>query len=491
MKKALSLFLVCALVLGLAACGKKKEEATQPVTLPSEAPTEAQTAAADMANPMVEVTDPSAFGVDLGIGIDTDLLYAEAKMFIIDGRVAECQMSFENIMGENVDCTLRATKDETLAESLPGIYDSTLKEVNSIDYSSAGDTFTVKVRENDAQDTTVYTWKLDDTWYSVVLKGKPSQMEVAEVMDSVLLAIGVNAGSTAAAEAGETDAPWYELSEDGETLTVRLVGNATTGFEWTYKIWDENSLECISEVYTPDAAGSGLVGAGGIWEASFKATGPDRRNNYDSWTRNDVRFTYSRNWEDPVMPSKVLDLNIVGAVIEVVGVHEPDFTTPVADDGEYPVTLHFNNMIEENDLSVYALVGLPETITFTDEEVAAAKVGDVIPLSQYGQFDITIDRYNKLDETTIEITDWERFSYREDLGAWVIVGSDDDICRYNKEYRTVHFTNETEIDDGMEEIMKTGNTGTIYDKMKSYVFVDADIRVKDGFVEKIRIHYHP
>jgi len=500
MKKTVSIFLAAVLVLGLAACGSKKQTQQEGVTqgmTPAAAPAtqaaeETTAPAADMVNPMVEITDDAEFGKGLGISIDTGLLFSEAKMFIIDGRVAECQFSFENIMGENVECTLRATKDETMAQDLHGVYDSTLKEVNSIDIESDSGIFTVKVEENEAQDTTVYTWQIDDTWYSLVMKGSPSGMEVAEVMDSVMLATGIGLDSFANTElAEEAEESWYKLSEDEELLTVRLKANATTGYEWTYKIWDEGSLELVSEEYVEDKHEEGLVGVGGVWTASFKATGADKRNNYDYPCSNYVTFTYARNWEDPVPPSKVIDLNIVGAKLEILGVHEPDFSTPAADDGEYEVTLDFTNMIEENELSFYALVGIPEIITFTDEEVKNLKVGDVIPLSVYGLYDVNVEEMTRTDEKTIVLNDFERFSYRDDLGAWVIVGPDDDVFKYNREYRTVHFTNETVIDDKMEEVIKSGNSGTIYDKMRSYWHVDAKLTVKDGEATKIVIYYHP
>jgi len=423
MKKVFSLILVAVLVLGLAACGKKKEvESPTHPTAATQAAAATTAAAADMANPMVEITDAAEFGQGLGIDIEADLLYSEAKMFITDGRVAECQFSFENIMGETVECTLRATKDEQLAENLSGVYDSTVTEVNRLSYSSPDGAFEITVSENAAQDTLIYTWNLGDVWYSVLFKGKPSQMEVAEVMDSVMLATGIDTDSLASPGEG-TDAAageWYKLNEDGTVLTVRLAGNATTGYQWTCKIFDETSLELIEEGYKEDAHADGLVGVGGVWQASFRATGADKRDSFDTYCANDVRFTYSRNWEDGAMPSKVLDLNIVGAEIEIVGVHEPDFTTPVADNGEYEVTLNFEDMIEENEQSVYALVGLPGTT----------------------------------------------------------------------EYRTVHFTDQTELDDHMGKIYTEAAVGNIYSRMNHYGFADAKITVENGFAKKIIIYYH-
>lgn len=426
MKKTFSLILAAVLVLGLAACGKKKEAETTvpavPVPTMTQAAAETTAAAAGLANPMVEITDSAEFGQGLGIDIEADLLYSEAKMFITDGRVAECQFSFENVMGENVECTLRATKDEAVAENLSGVYDNTLTEVNRLSYSSPEGTFEITVSENAAQDTLIYTWNLGDIWYSVLFRGRPSQVEVAEVMDSVMLATGIDTESFVYPEE-ETEAAaedWYGLNEDGTVLTVRLAGNATTGYQWTYKILDETSLELIEEGYKEDAHAGGLVGVGGVWQVSFKATGADKRDNYDMYCANDVRFTYSRNWEDGALPSRVLDLNIVGAEIEVVGVHEPDFSTPVAENGEYEVTLRFENMIEENGQSVYALVGLPESA----------------------------------------------------------------------DCRTVHFTDKTELDDHMGEIYSEAAVGNIYSRMSHYGFADAKITVKNGFVEKITLYYH-
>lgn len=491
MKKVLSLILAVLMTASLAACGTAAEETKAPettaaaTTVATTAATEAETTAA-LVNPTEEVKDSEEFVKKLGIQLNLSLLNSELKMFIIDGKIAEVRFNYDNIRENRVECTLRATRDEEAAKNLSGIYDSSLSEVSSFDLSGKNGPYTVTLTSNEAGDINIYTWKNGDVWYSFSLVGKTTGMELAEILYQVITAI-VGEAKAIAAEIDEIY--WYDLNADATELTVRLRANATTGYEWSYKIWDDQSLKEVKAEYIPDEA-DGMTGVGGVWEAVFSVpAGLDTNGVFGR--QNYITFTYARSWDKEKIPSKALDILIHEQTMEITGVHEPDLTTPMAEDGEYKVTLNFDNMLEENERSFYALVGIPQVITFTEEEVKAVKVGDEIDLEQYGLYNIEVDRVEKRDDGAINITDAERFEFNKELNAWVIRDWDDDILKYNKEMRQVHFTNETKIDDGMEDVMRTGNSGTIYDKMRSYQHVDATVTVKDGFVEKIRIYYHP
>ena len=511
MRKMISLVLTVCLAAGLAACaaqpgGTAGSETEAPAgtaaaasaeaaaeTEPSKAAPEetaekteaaetaAETPAAGLPNPMVEITDEAEFLKQLGIDIDTSKLPDGTKLFIIDRKVADCRFTFAGASGKPVECCLRATKDSGLAQDLHGIFDSTLKDISDFDYTGSSGVFTITLTVNDAEDTAIYTWKSEDTWYSFSLQGETDGAEVAEALDCAITAA---MGEVRCVGAAEEEECWYELSADGTVLTVRLRGNATTGYMWSYKIFDDGTLEEITSEYVEDAHEAGLAGAGGVWVCSWRVPKDFEGRNY-------ITFTYSRSWEGEGIPSRALDIAVSGRTMEVLTVHEPDLTLPAADDGEYEVVMSYQDLLEQNELSFYGLVTIPETVTFTDEEIRMLKPGDVIELTQYGLYDVMVDRFIERSETSIEINDVDRLDYDAELGAWIIRGPDDDIFRYEKEKRTVHFTNESRIEDGMEEILKTGNSGTIYDKMKAYKNVTAKITVKDGWVSDIRIYYHP
>lgn len=62
---------------------------------------------------------------------------------------------------------------------------------------------------------------------------------------------------------------FYELTADQDILTVRLPANPTTGYEWSSEISDAQLLKLDASEYIPDEVAEGVVGAGGIWVASF------------------------------------------------------------------------------------------------------------------------------------------------------------------------------------------------------------------------------
>lgn len=107
---------------------------------------------------------------------------------------------------------------------------------------------------------------------------------------------------------------WYELSSDDTVITVRLPGNATTGYEWVYSISDEEVLELITQEYVQDENTEGVEGAGGTYVGSFKGT-------FNKAGNVTLTFNYQRSWEDTEEPMEthVLELFVNEAdIIEVV-----------------------------------------------------------------------------------------------------------------------------------------------------------------------------
>lgn len=276
------------------------------------------------------------------------------------------------------------------------------------------------------------------------------------------------------------------VSESGDTLTVRLDANATTGYFWSYTIWDENSLALSGEDYKEKPHADGMVGVGGVWEAEFKVTG-------DSEGSNCVNFYYSRGAMD--VPVYVVDVYEREGKLTVTGEHVSELGMYEFEDGEFKtVNLEFANMFEENELSFYALADVLSPLVFTNEEAAEITLGDTFTGFIYGApAEITVQFLEPMnDNISYRITDNEYLTYNDHLSGWVIESFDDDDLMYNLDKTIkVHFTNETHIEDQMEEILKTGNSGTIYDKMRSYQNVQASLTVKDREAESIKIFYHP
>ena len=87
--------------------------------------------------------------------------------------------------------------------------------------------------------------------------------------DGTTLAV-IEAGAGATIESNAT----VHLSV-GDTMTVRLAGNPTTGYLWSPDFAATNMLRQVgSAAFEPDAAAKGLVGAGGVFALTFKAVAP-------------------------------------------------------------------------------------------------------------------------------------------------------------------------------------------------------------------------
>lgn len=56
----------------------------------------------------------------------------------------------------------------------------------------------------------------------------------------------------------------------GDTFTIALEENPSTGYEWAADISDKNIVSLESEVYEPKSVDPGIVGAGGVKALTFK-----------------------------------------------------------------------------------------------------------------------------------------------------------------------------------------------------------------------------
>ncbi|GEM_PF-5482977 len=200
-RKLICLMSVFALVITAAACAKTEVQTEKAGTgnTAAKTETEAGTAAATeaesaamvgMANPMVEVTGSSEFKDKLGIAIDSSKLHVPPKMFIIDNKVADIIMNETNVDGEPVEYRLRATKDAGLAPTMHGIYDE-LTDVGTVDMEFGSTKVKIDQKETKDKKTSVHTWQVGDVYYSLTINNSHSQMQYAEVMDSIFAAIGV------------------------------------------------------------------------------------------------------------------------------------------------------------------------------------------------------------------------------------------------------------------------------------------------------------
>jgi len=210
LKKILGLIVIAAAIVSMTACAAKpaqqapaaKTEETAKAAEEKPAETKApETQAAEkettgMANPMVEIKDSSEFEKQLGIKIDASKLHEEPKMFIIDGKIADLSMQLTNVDAQPVEYRLRATKDAGIAPTMHGIQGE-LKDVGKIDQDFNGVKVTIDQKETPDGKISVHTWQVGDVYYSLVIDNAHSQMQYAEVMDSIFMAIGIDTSAQA------------------------------------------------------------------------------------------------------------------------------------------------------------------------------------------------------------------------------------------------------------------------------------------------------
>lgn len=197
MRKVLCITLALTMVFAsMTACAKKEEAAPETVAetaAEAEAETTAETTAetveepAGLANPMVEISDPAEFENQLDIHIDPNEITDEYKMFIIDGKLAHVVWTEKNVENEDVELVLRATKDPELGPECHGIYGE-MSKPDVIEISL--DDYDLELTFCTCGEYSIYTWQIDDTYYSLTYNKSMSGNAMSSVLDCVMFAIG-------------------------------------------------------------------------------------------------------------------------------------------------------------------------------------------------------------------------------------------------------------------------------------------------------------
>ena len=132
--------------------------------------------------------------------------------------------------------------------------------------------------------------------------------KVLRAMATLLIA-GVLAGALGACGGGQSESEEATAIElrVGDTHTVALESNPTTGYQWELGFeFDEKLLELVEQRYEPD---SSLVGSGGHDLFTFRALAQGMV---------EFPFDYKRSWEDQVLKADRYIFNI-GAPVDLSG----------------------------------------------------------------------------------------------------------------------------------------------------------------------------
>ncbi len=85
----------------------------------------------------------------------------------------------------------------------------------------------------------------------------------------------------------------------GDTLTLKIEGNPTTGYTWAISEVDETILSIAGEAEYK--SGSLLIGAGGVYTFTFKAAAPGTTP---------LKLIYYRSFEEGVPPVETFEVNV-------------------------------------------------------------------------------------------------------------------------------------------------------------------------------------
>jgi len=118
----------------------------------------------------------------------------------------------------------------------------------------------------------------------------------AMLLVALILVAGCGATTIKATE--ENNGGQIELHV-GQTLTISLEGNPTTGYTWEAVEFDETILEQGETEYKTS---SKAVGAGGTETLHFKAVLPGEVP---------LKLVYHRPWEKDVKPAKTYTLKVI------------------------------------------------------------------------------------------------------------------------------------------------------------------------------------
>lgn len=280
-------------------------------------------------------------------------------------------------------------------------------------------------------------------------------------------------------------APWFELSSEGEVLTVRLDSNPTTGYSWNYEISDEGILEHLTDELVLPEAKEGFAGAGGTWCASFK---PSFRKDGDVT----LTLKYARPWEPQPIFIKTLSLTVKDKKITVNDFGEMEKNPTVLADGEYEAELNADSVKKDGDI-ITAELTEKKPVILTDEEVKALKVGDTIDLTAYALSPMDVTKIEKLSENAVEINDYATLKKDGNLGGWKIAVENDDLISYPVYLGQATFDQDTVFDDELSKIAygDANKFHDIYECVQNYQCVNAVITMKNGHAEAVKVLYHP
>jgi inhibitor of cysteine peptidase len=118
------------------------------------------------------------------------------------------------------------------------------------------------------------------------------------VLSLLLTACGSKATTLTEAD----DGTQIELSP-GQTLTITLPSNPTTGYSWQVAQIDTNLLEQQGQPEYQQSPGSkDMVGAGGAETLRFKALGTGQT---------DLQLAYQRPWETGIPPIRTFSITVI------------------------------------------------------------------------------------------------------------------------------------------------------------------------------------
>jgi inhibitor of cysteine peptidase len=86
--------------------------------------------------------------------------------------------------------------------------------------------------------------------------------------------------------------------ETGDTLSLHLEGNPTTGFTWEITSKDDDCLQKAEQSYM---SSSTLCGSGGMFSFTFRAASGGTSN---------LHLVYVRPWEKETLPPKTFEVTV-------------------------------------------------------------------------------------------------------------------------------------------------------------------------------------
>ena len=112
-------------------------------------------------------------------------------------------------------------------------------------------------------------------------------MKKAAVVLALMIALAALAGC------GGTQTVYGKEDTDiaakaGETFTIKLEENPTTGYQWSVSVSDESVVALDKDEYVPDDKNGELAGSGGVRVLTFKALKEGTAT---------IGMVYERSWE--------------------------------------------------------------------------------------------------------------------------------------------------------------------------------------------------